>query len=444
MVKKDHKGINTAVATLVVLGVGMAVPILGSGLANAASVDAWDKVAQCESGGNWSLNYGDNGLSKGGLQFQRGSWSDALAYLRKKGYDTSAYPSWDNLGSATKQQQILAGEALLAFQGPSAWTCNAKVGYPLQSSGPNASMFKGGVAPYAPTSTPPVTSTPSTPTTPSTPRSTGSKYTVKSGDTLSGIAALKKVAGGWQALYYANKSVIGGNPDKIFPGQVLTLPHTATVKYTVVKGDTLSKIAAKYKVAGGWKALYEKNKDVIGPNPDLIKPGTILLISGGGHSTPSTPVPPTVPSTASWVSPLAPGSYTKGDNVIGNGSCISRSCGGHSGLDMIAPYGTPAKAIASGTVVFAGYGYADPGGAYGLEVIIKLPDGHYALYAHLSSATVRTGQSVSAGQMIGNVGSSGNSSGAHLHFEIRNDPKAFAVGVFLNPVTFMASKGVTL
>lgn len=447
------KGINTAVATFVVLGVAMAVPILGSGMANAASVDAWDKVAMCESSGLWNRPDGDGGRSSGGLQFQPASWSDAVAYLRSNGVDTSGYPqgAGHQAYKATKEQQIMAGEALLALQGPGAWTCNAKVGSPLQYSGPNASMFKGGADPYPVASSPATPSTPTKPSTPSKPVS-GNKYTVQSGDTLSGIASLKKVAGGWQVLYKANLDLIGSNPNLIKPGQVLAIPQKP-VKYTVKSGDNLTAIAAKYKVPGGWTAIYDLNKAVIGSNPHIIKPGQVLTLPGAASSAPSTPatrpapsVPakPSTPATPSqgYVAPLS-GPYIMGDNlIIGSGGSMSRSAGGHSGLDLTAPQGTPVKSVAAGTVVHGGYGFA--GAAYGNHVIVKHADGMYTLYAHLSANTVSAGQSVSAGQMIGNVGSTGNSNGPHLHFEVRTDPKNFNSGIFLNPVKYLASKGVTL
>ncbi len=441
---KNKKGVNTAIASMVVLGVSLAVPVIGAGMASAATVDQWDRIAQCESSGRWNLPYG-HADSTGGLQFQRASWNDALAYLRSKGVDTSAYPSVAY--QATKQQQIMAGEALLALQGPGAWVCNSMTGYPLGSSS-SSSMFKGGPNPYPATTTPttPTTPKPTTPTVPSTPAA-GDKYTVKAGDTLGKIATEQKVSGGWQALYSANKSVIGSDPNLIYPGQKLSLP---AVKYTVKKGDTLSGIASALKVKGGWQSLYAANKSVIGSDPNKIEIGMVLTVSGGVSTpstptTPTTPKPPTTPttpSTASWVGPLAKGTYYKGDNINVASGCISRTCGGHSGLDMIAPAGTPAKAISAGTVVHAGYGYA--GAAYGNHVVLKLADGKYALYGHLSSNNVRAGQSVSVGQMIGSVGSTGNSSGPHLHFEIRNSPNQFSVGVFSNPVTYLASKGVTI
>src|SRR5690606_23005678 len=208
------------------------------------------------------------------------------------------------------------------------------------------------------TSTPPKTAT--------TPTTSSDKYTVVRGDTLSKIAVAKGVEGGWQALYAENKSVVGSNPNLIFPGQKLTLP---AVKYVVKKGDNLSKIATNLGIDGGWKALYEKNKSVIGDNPNVIEPGMVLVVSGATKAAtpvtkaPSKPSTPSTPSTSTpaaqgWVAPLAKGTYRIGDNIIIGSGCISRTCGGHSGLDLSAPQGTPAKAIAAGTVVHAGYGYA--------------------------------------------------------------------------------------
>jgi murein DD-endopeptidase MepM/ murein hydrolase activator NlpD len=441
----------------------MAIPMLGGGTASAATLDEWERVAQCESNGQWNLPGGDRD-STGGLQFRVASWQDALSYLRSKGVDTSDYPAMPY--QATKKQQIMAGEALLALQGPRAWSVTFNGGAHCGNAAAGAlstgSMFEGGPNPYPSSSTPstPKPSTPEKPDAdpkPSTPKpstSAGDKYTVVRGDTLSKIAVAQDVDGGWQALYAENKSVVGSNPNLIYPGQKLTLP---AVKYVVKKGDYLTKIASDLGIEGGWKVIYDKNKDVIGDNPNLIKPGMVLVVSGTAKSStpakPSTPATPSKPSTPSkpdnstptssdWVAPLAKGTYRIGDNIIVGSGCISRSCGGHSGLDLSASQGTPAKAISAGTVVHAGYGYA--GAAYGNHVVLKLADGKYALYGHLASSTVRKGQTVSAGQMVGTVGSTGNSSGPHLHFEIRLNPSQFYVGNFLNPVSYLAGKGVSL
>src|SRR5687768_10437445 len=228
--RPQKKGVNTALATAIVLGAGMALPVLGAGTANAATIDEWDRVAQCESNGQWNLPGGDRD-STGGLQFRVASWQDALSYLRSKGVDTSDYPSMPY--QATKQQQIMAGEALLALQGPRAWSVTFNGGAHCGNAAAGAlstgSMFEGGPNPYPSSSTPstPKPSTPEKPDAdpkPSTPKpstSAGDKYTVVRGDTLSKIAVAQDVDGGWQALYAENKSVVGSNPNLIYPGQKL-------------------------------------------------------------------------------------------------------------------------------------------------------------------------------------------------------------------------------
>jgi LysM repeat protein len=122
-----------------------------------------------------------------------------------------------------------------------------------------------------------LTSTLSVAAAPTTATSSAPRYVVRPGDTLSGIAAALGVRGGWSALYTANRRVIGPDPDVIHPGTVLVLPgRPAPVRYTVQAGDTLSGIAAALGVRGGWSALYAANRRVIGPDPNLIRPGTVL------------------------------------------------------------------------------------------------------------------------------------------------------------------------
>ncbi len=112
------------------------------------------------------------------------------------------------------------------------------------------------------------------------------------------------------------------------------------------------------------------------------------------------------------------------------------SSGYHTGVDFIASSGTTVKAVGAGTVVSAGWA-----GAYGNEVVIRHADGKYSQYAHLSSLSVSSGQSVTAGQSIGLSGSTGNSTGPHLHFEIRTGQ---SYGSDIDPVAYLRSKGVSI
>jgi LysM repeat protein len=117
------------------------------------------------------------------------------------------------------------------------------------------------------------------------------------------------VRGGWQALYAANRRVIGPDPDVIHPGTVLVLPGQVTpVSYTVRTGDTLSGIATEFAIPGGWPALYAGNRRVIGPDPNVIHPGTVLSLAHpaaparpsprpAGHHQ-AKPAPPATHATA--------------------------------------------------------------------------------------------------------------------------------------------------
>jgi len=150
-----------------------------------------------------------------------------------------------------------------------------------------------------------LTSTVNVPTAPATARP-AARYVVQPGDTLSGIAAALAVRGGWPALYAANRNVIGPDPDVIHPGTVLVLPTRAVqTRYTVRAGDTLSGIAVALAVRGGWPALYAANRNAIGPDPDVIHPGTVLALPGGPTPAPS-PAAPAPPSAVPAPSPAPP------------------------------------------------------------------------------------------------------------------------------------------
>ena len=147
-------------------------------------------------------------------------------------------------------------------------------------------------------------------------------WTVRPGDTLSAIATALSVRGGWQALYAANRRLIGPDPGLIRPGTILTLPgRPTTARYAVAPGDTLSAIAAALGVRGGWQALYAANRRVIGPDPGLIRPGTVLTVPGmaaakvpaatatgpGGHQALPPSAPPASGRKPAASPPTAPG-----------------------------------------------------------------------------------------------------------------------------------------
>ncbi|MEU7578833.1 M23 family metallopeptidase [Streptomyces sp. NPDC041068] len=137
---------------------------------------------------------------------------------------------------------------------------------------------------------------------------------------------------------------------------------------------------------------------------------------------------------ASWVDPV--NNYTLSASFGLGGSMWSHK---HSGQDFAVPIGTQVEAVHSGTVVKAGPNGAGDGPAYGNAVVIKHSDGTFSQYAHLSQVDVHVGQNVTTGQRVALSGNTGNSSGPHLHFEIRTTPN---YGSAVDPVAFLRSEGV--
>ncbi|MCP3818555.1 M23 family metallopeptidase [Streptomyces sp. A3M-1-3] len=133
-----------------------------------------------------------------------------------------------------------------------------------------------------------------------------------------------------------------------------------------------------------------------------------------------------------FVSPIA-GSYVSTAYQAGGAAWSS---GSHTGIDFHAASGTSVRAVGMGTVVEAGWG-----GAYGNNVVVKMNDGTYTQYGHLSSLSVAVGQSVTPGQQIGLAGSTGNSTGPHLHFEARTSPE---YGSDIDPIGYLRAHGVNL
>ncbi|MFJ2867903.1 peptidoglycan DD-metalloendopeptidase family protein [Kitasatospora sp. NPDC087314] len=252
-------------------------------------------------------------------------------------------------------------------------------------------------------------------------------YRVVSGDTLSKIADAKHVDGGWEALYAHNRSVVGGNPNLIFPGQQLAIAGQATAAAPSSDAAPAKPAApAASDTAAKPKAQLEVRTEAAKPSAQLQ---TQVQTAAPVAAVTATPV---AAATSGFVAPLANPKLGTAYGVAGS----MWASGHHTGQDFVASTGTPLRAVANGVVVKAGNG-----GAYGNEVEIKLSDGHYAEYAHLSSIGVKIGQTVTAGQQIGLSGATGNVTGPHLHFEIRNGSE---YGSDINPVTYLRAHGVAL
>ncbi|WP_030757817.1 M23 family metallopeptidase [Streptomyces griseus] len=135
-----------------------------------------------------------------------------------------------------------------------------------------------------------------------------------------------------------------------------------------------------------------------------------------------------------WVKPVT--SYALSASYNQGGAMWAHK---HSGQDFAVPVGTPVKAAGAGTVVKAGPNGGGDGPAYGNAIVVRHANGTYSQYAHLSKIKVHIGQKVAAGQRIALSGNTGNSSGPHLHFEIRTTPN---YGSAVNPMAFLRSHGV--
>lgn len=400
--------INRASLTVTAGSAGMAIPLIGTGVAEAADVETWDKVAACESSDDWNINTG-NGYY-GGLQFTQSTW---------EAYGGTQYAPRADL--ATKDQQIAVAEKVLEGQGPGAWpVCSVRAGLTRDGDNPDIRPQGPDIRPQGGTSAQD-TSSKTRPdkrtvrdvhpqTTPQSQAGTATLYTVVQGDTLSGIADSRDVRGGWQRLYQANRKTVGPDPDVIVPGQRLSLrgtsapkagggPSTATPTSTQKKTDTAGK---KSQAAGNKTEKNQKTEK---------KSGT-----GSAHSL------------------TAPVSTAPATQYRAAGSAWSK--GYHTGVDFPVPTGTSVKSVGAGEVVSAGWG-----GSFGYQVVIRHADGRYTQYAHLSAISVKSGQSVLGGQRIGRSGSTGNSTGPHLHFEVRTGP---GFGTDVDPVAYLRAGGARI
>ncbi|TDC76757.1 LysM peptidoglycan-binding domain-containing protein [Micromonospora sp. KC606] len=207
-----------AVGTLAVGAVtGVAAVLAPASPASAASVN-WDAIAQCESSGNWHINTG-NGYY-GGLQFSQSTWA---------GYGGKKYAARADL--ASRSEQIAVAEKVLKGQGIGAWPTCGKKGGSTKSYAPkkekSSQSAQRSQSRKQTTSTAQRSSRDEQRSTRNQPRrapvTSGGSYVVRPGDTLSEIAEARKVSGGWKALYERNRSVVGADPGLIFPGQKLSI-----------------------------------------------------------------------------------------------------------------------------------------------------------------------------------------------------------------------------
>jgi murein DD-endopeptidase MepM/ murein hydrolase activator NlpD len=241
-------------------------------------------------------------------------------------------------------------------------------------------------------------------------------YEVQPNDTVTGIA--EKFGLDPNSILWANEK-LADNPDFLSIGQAVNILPVDGAYHTVAAAETIESIANKYKVDPSAITGYGGNHLTASY---VLQVGQKLIIPGG--------VKPYVPKRVIAYTGPIPKNAKKGTGSFVwpmSGRITQWYWQGHKAIDIGAPTGTPIYAADSGYVVSAQTSTV----GYGRMVVIDHGNGYQTLYAHMQMYFVEVGQSVSKGERIGLCDSTGNSTGPHLHFEIRRN------GVNLNPMVYL-------
>ena len=252
------------------------------------------------------------------------------------------------------------------------------------------------------------------------PRAEIVEYKVEQGETLAGIA--KKFGVDVDSIKWLNKGV---EEKRVKAGTVLRVPPVTGVVHTVKSGETIYSVAKKYNVSAQAIVDFPFNEFTndetfaiaIGQSlvvPDGEMPDEPIAVPRSNLAQQTTPNAGMVSATGSWIWPAA-GRITQGFYSW------------HKAIDIANHSGGPILAADSGTVIIAGW--PDNSG-YGNRVVVDHGNGYRTLYGHLSKIAVVAGQTVKRGDVLGQMGSTGRSTGTHLHFEIR-----ITSGGMMNPLS---------
>lgn len=245
-----------------------------------------------------------------------------------------------------------------------------------------------------------------------------SEYEVVSGDTVEQIA---------EKFNLTPETILWANDLKktslIHVGQKLVILPVSGISYTIKSGDTLSEISEKFHVAQSELTEFNNIED------GKLLIGEVIIIPGGKI------LPTDVKNNSSSNNSKNSDKVVKNDSKQQNtskgyfsrpviGGVRTQGIHGHNGVDIASSYGTPILSAADGRVslVRGGDGW---NGGYGNYVVVTHGNGTQTLYAHMSSIAVSQGQKVTKGQRVGAMGSTGQSTGVHLHFEVRGAKNPF-------------------
>ncbi|MFB7174913.1 M23 family metallopeptidase [Streptomyces sp. NPDC056254] len=236
-------------------------------------------------------------------------------------------------------------------------------------------------------------------------------------------AQAQDITGRWHPCDAHNRHVYNPNPSQIRPDLTLNVngANDCRTETPAARPDT----TAQDDQAPQEEAAREAATPQLGwPKPDASQQITSDRISRSEHEAAGE-------SAAGFVAPV-----NGGINTVYKATGSMWAGGTHSGVDFGATFGTSVKAVGAGTVVSAGWA-----GSYGNQIIIQHADGLFSQYGHMSQLSVSAGQPVTVGQEVGLVGSTGNSTGPHLHFEIRTTQD---YGSDIDPLAYLRSKGVNV
>ena len=269
-------------------------------------------------------------------------------------------------------------------------------------------------------------------TIPTRPRTEVTEYVVQKGDTIFGIA--EKFGIKPETVLWGNYYVLADNPHSLTPGQILNILPVDGTYHKWSAGEGLNGVANGYNVSVEdiitWPSNHLNPKTLGDPSHPDIEPGTFLVVPGGKRDFVTWSAPRITredPGAASVIGPGSCGTIT--DGAVGAGAFIWPSANhflsgydyspntNHHGIDIDGDEGDAIWAADHGVIVYAGWNNF----GYGNIVVIDHGNGWQTFYAHLSSISVACGQSIFQGDLIGGMGSTGKSSGPHLHFEMMHD-----------------------
>ena len=233
------------------------------------------------------------------------------------------------------------------------------------------------------------------------------EYKVQSGDTVSGIAARFGVRTDY--VIWNNADVTNANA--LTPGQTLQVPSVEGIVHSVRVGDTVTDIALRYDAKAADIIQFRPNG--LSGDPNKLREGSQILVPGGRKVN----IAPAIAPRPAVVVAAAAAASTWGWPTRG----LLTSVFGPShplGIDVAVPSGTPVFSAAAGTVTFVG---GNPCCSYGFHIIVAHGAEYETMYAHLSGFLVTKGEKVAAGQRIALSGTSGLSTGPHLHFELHRN-----------------------